>query len=688
MGDKSAIEWTDATWNPVTGCTKVSPGCKHCYAERLATRLQSLGNPRYRNGFDVTLHPDQLTLPLRWRQPRRIFVNSMSDLFHESVSEEFIQQVFEVMVKAPWHIFQILTKRAQRLADLAPQVPWPPNVWQGVSVENARYTWRIDYLRKVPAITRFLSIEPLLGPIETLPLESIHWVIVGGESGPQHRPVDPAWVRGIRDQCVAASVPFFFKQWGGLTAKSRGRLLDGQEWNEVPSASSNASLLLSGPPIPLPSGKDLLRKDAANSRFSGGVMQAQNRSPRRAPWDETFFVKSRLSSKLKHLILEDYINEFARHLGSVRKTIYYVDGFAGPGIYRRKRGEIERGSPIRIAEFAKQLRATKASFLLKCLNVEEHLGRYRQLKEATAVFSDQIVEKNYHASFTDALGDILHRIGNAPTFFFLDPFGTKGLPFKELLPLFRRTARTEVFINFQTDGITKKAGWLPSLADCNSEKRKQAWALTENLVNLLAVSREELSAWWAEYVINRNGGTDAFERRALQHYLTLLMSSNTKFQFTKAFPVYYYRPDEPPGEDAPVCFHLVFATQNKKGLYEMNDCMVRALDRFYDEEYSHTLFPQFRDLVDKPKDLVRLQEEIPTRFRARIFTIDQVKQRLIQDTTFLIKEGGYRDAVIQLKNTGRLEQLDAGRINNEVTRFRVVNNLPQPVPEQQPLSLC
>jgi protein gp37 len=215
MGGKSAIEWTDATWNPVTGCTKISPGCKHCYAERLATRLQWLGNPRYQRGFDVTLHPDQLTLPLRWRQPRRIFVNSMSDLFHESVSEEFIQKVFEIMVQAPWHIFQILTKRAQRLADLAPQFPWPPNVWQGVSVENAHYTWRIDHLRNVPAIVRFLSIEPLLGPIKTLPLDGIHWVIVGGESGPRYRPMNPVWVRRIRDQCVAADVPFFFKQWGG-----------------------------------------------------------------------------------------------------------------------------------------------------------------------------------------------------------------------------------------------------------------------------------------------------------------------------------------------------------------------------------------------------------------------------------------------------------------------------------------
>src|SRR5882724_8168852 len=187
MGDKSAIEWTDATWNPVTGCTKLSPGCKHCYAERLAGRLQAMRNPRYGNGFGLTLHPDQLTLPLRWRQPRRIFVNSMSDLFHEAVPDDFLREVFEVMKKADRHIFQVLTKRSRRLAVLAPRLSWPPNIWQGVSVENARYTWRVRDLQTVPAAFRFLSVEPLLGPIPALPLASIDWVIVGGESGGQRR---------------------------------------------------------------------------------------------------------------------------------------------------------------------------------------------------------------------------------------------------------------------------------------------------------------------------------------------------------------------------------------------------------------------------------------------------------------------------------------------------------------------
>lgn len=680
MGGKSAIEWTDATWNPVTGCTKVSPGCKHCYAERLAARLQLLGNPRYRRGFDVTLHPDQLTLPLRWRQPRRIFVNSMSDLFHESVPEEFIQKVFEIMVQAPWHIFQILTKRAQRLADLAPQFPWPPNVWQGVSVENAHYTWRIDHLRNVPAIVRFLSIEPLLGPIKTLPLDGIHWVIVGGESGPRHRPMNPVWVRRIRDQCVAADVPFFFKQWGGLTSKSRGRLLDGQEWNEVPSKIS---------PMSIPSEEALVRKNAANSQFSGDVMQTESRSPKGTPWHEAFFDgPRRLTSKVKHLILQSYVKEFVFHLGSVRRILYYIDGFAGPGIYQRAEGEIEYGSPVRIAEFARQLQESQRPFTLKCLNVEADRKHYRRLVEATAAFADQIVEKNYSASFTNALGDILRRIGDAPTFFFLDPFGAKDIPFRDLLPLFNRKERTEVFITLHTDGMAKKAGWFAHLDDADMRQRKKALGLVENVAKALHLSRDELYSWWIECGGKEgNGWTSAFEQRVLQHYRTILRVPNTRFQFTKAFPVHYYRPDAPPGEKVPICFYLVFGTQSEEGLYEMNDCMVKAVEQFYKQEYSHTWFPLFHEELERPQQQSRLQQEILTRFPDTTFTIDQVKQHLMQESLSLVKRGEYRKAVIGLKQAGRLQQLDPGSASNESTRFRVIKNLPPQVSAQLPLLL-
>jgi protein gp37 len=234
MSDHSGIEWTDATWNPVTGCTKISPGCKNCYAERLARRLKAMGNPRYRRAFLVTLQPDLLQLPLRWRAPRRIFVNSMSDLFHEDVPDDYIARVFEVMGLARWHIFQILTKRSERLARLGSTLKWPANVWAGVSVESARYTKRVFDLQCVPASTRFLSVEPLLGPIANLPLAGIHWVIVGGESGGHRRPMDPDWARQVRDQCLSAKVPFFFKQWGGRTPKANGRTLDGRLWDDVP----------------------------------------------------------------------------------------------------------------------------------------------------------------------------------------------------------------------------------------------------------------------------------------------------------------------------------------------------------------------------------------------------------------------------------------------------------------------
>jgi protein gp37 len=234
MAQASTIEWTEATWNPVTGCTKISPGCKFCYAERMAQRLQAMGQTRYRNAFHLTLQPDAIETPLRWKKPRVIFVNSMSDLFHKDVPFEYIKRCFDVMQQASQHTFQVLTKRPERVAELGQDLHWPKNVWMGTSVENTDYLWRIDSLRAVPAKVRFLSVEPLLGPIPRLPLRDIHWVIVGGESGPGARPMKPDWVRGLRDQCVAAEVPFFFKQWGGTNKKRTGRALDGRTWDQMP----------------------------------------------------------------------------------------------------------------------------------------------------------------------------------------------------------------------------------------------------------------------------------------------------------------------------------------------------------------------------------------------------------------------------------------------------------------------
>jgi protein gp37 len=240
--DRSAIEWTESTWNPVTGCSKVSPGCAHCYAETLSRRFGWSSKPwTPANAVEnVILHPERLETPLRWRRPRTIFVNSMSDIFHELVPLEFIERVFEVMETATQHTFQVLTKRAERAAELAPLLPWPENVWMGVSIENNRWVHRADALRTVPAAVRFVSAEPLLGSLDQLDLEDIHWLIAGGESGPRHRLVDPAWVIGLRDRCEEAGVAFFLKQWGGRTPKAGGRELDGCTWDQLPVARAVA----------------------------------------------------------------------------------------------------------------------------------------------------------------------------------------------------------------------------------------------------------------------------------------------------------------------------------------------------------------------------------------------------------------------------------------------------------------
>lgn len=234
MAQASSIEWTESTWNPVTGCTKISPGCAHCYAERMAKRLVAMGQERYRNGFEVTLQPDVVDLPLHWKRPRMIFVNSMSDLFHKDVPAEFIADCFTVMKRASQHTFQVLTKRPERAAELASSLPWSKNVWMGTTVENADYVHRIRSLAQIPAAVRFLSLEPLLGPLPRLPLKGIHWVIVGGESGPNARAMEPSWVLQIRNQCVARDVPFFFKQWGGVQKSRAGRELEGEIWDGMP----------------------------------------------------------------------------------------------------------------------------------------------------------------------------------------------------------------------------------------------------------------------------------------------------------------------------------------------------------------------------------------------------------------------------------------------------------------------
>jgi protein gp37 len=244
MSTHSPIEWTESTWNPITGCSRVSPGCAHCYAERMAKRLQAMGQANYANGFNLTLHEHAVNLPLTWKKPQVIFVNSMSDLFHEDVPLAFILRVFGVMRRADWHVFQVLTKRAERLAECAGQISWPGNVWMGVSVENEDYLGRVDQLRATPAAVKFLSLEPLLGPVPGLDLEGIDWVIAGGESGPGARPMREEWALEVRDKCLAAGVPFFFKQWGGTNKKKAGKVLAGRTWQEMPRSASRALCLV------------------------------------------------------------------------------------------------------------------------------------------------------------------------------------------------------------------------------------------------------------------------------------------------------------------------------------------------------------------------------------------------------------------------------------------------------------
>jgi protein gp37 len=248
----SGIEWTQATWNPVTGCNKVSPGCKYCYAERMAERLHAMGQPNYRNGFELTLQPHMLELPLRWKKPQTIFVNSMSDLFHEQVQLSYVQRVFDIMRQAHWHRFQILTKRSKQLVEFDQYLDWPSNVWMGVSVENENYTFRIDDLRRTHAHVKFLSLEPLLGPLRRLDLRGIDWAIVGGESGPKARQIEESWVIEIRDQCRQAGVAFFFKQWGGRNKKKAGRLLEGRTWEEMPLPKPNTQTLSGESMMPVP----------------------------------------------------------------------------------------------------------------------------------------------------------------------------------------------------------------------------------------------------------------------------------------------------------------------------------------------------------------------------------------------------------------------------------------------------
>lgn len=381
--------------------------------------------------------------------------------------------------------------------------------------------------------------------------------------------------------------------------------------------------------------------------------------PRRAAWDSAFFERRRRTSKLKHFVLEPYFREFAYHLGSACPVIYYVDGFAGAGAYARGDGGVDLGSPVLIAKFADGL-LTTASFQVRCLNVEANRKRYKDLQAATALYRS--VEKNYRQPFVHALPDIIKRVGDAPAFFFIDPFGTKDIPFAELRPIFSRTTRTEALITFHTDGIAKKAGYFQWLSDGDPKVRKQALAMTTNCALALDVSVETLHAWWSECVQdNRGGGTAAFEQRVLTHYLARLRTSDTRFRYVKAFPVPYIDGEAPPNEQTPVCFYLVFGTQHHKGLEVMNAQMVRAVERFRKEEYRDSLWPMLLPDLERGQQLTQLEREILARFRSRTFTVDVMKHQLMQETTLLLSDGDYTRTLRRLVKAAKFRDLGGGR---------------------------
>jgi three-Cys-motif partner protein len=430
MPAETSIEWTESTWNPVTGCSKVSPGCAHCYAETLSLRFGRSAKhwlPQYAEE-NLVLHPDRLAQPRKWKRPRMIFVNSMSDLFHELIPLEYIRQVFEIMAETERHTFQVLTKRHERLAEIALELEWPPNVWVGVSIENDRWALRADYLRKVPAAVRFISAEPLLGPLDDLNLERIDWLIAGGESGPKHRPVRPEWLRSLRDRCSREGVPFFFKQWGGIRPQAGGRLLDGREWNEMPRVAHSANGHKHG-------GKVARQRDIADSA------------------DEKWFLKAH--SEAKHNILHGYLGAWLAILGRatrgsrrIHHTLMLIDGFAGRGRYMGG----EPGSPQIMHDRAVEL--VEAGLVehvaIRCS--EKDPTNYKHLKGVFAEIPkhDGVTVKVTEETFQEVAEGFLEWVKTQPrptppTFVFVDPFGISGVSL-DLLRRLMEVERLEVFL--------------------------------------------------------------------------------------------------------------------------------------------------------------------------------------------------------------------------------------------------
>jgi three-Cys-motif partner protein len=433
MPAETAIEWTESTWNPVTGCSKVSPGCAHCYAETFAERWRGVRGNAYEQGFDLKLWPQRLDYPLKWKRPRVIFVNSMSDIFHEDIPVDYVERIFEVMNEAKHHTFQVLTKRHERMAELAPRLDWPPNVWMGVSIENKRWVCRADHLRHVPAAVRFISAEPLLGPLTGLDLTDIHWLIAGGESGPRHRPADAEWFRELREQCLQSGVAFFFKQWGGPRAKSGGRLLDGREWNEMPQVTY-----------------------AANGNRTNGYRKKMPRSrdlPDSHP-DKWVYTEH---TRAKHEILRRYLGAWFSILGQSPGTdrLVIMDGFAGKGQYR----DGEPGSPKIIFDRAVEVveAGHAKEVFIGC--VEKDKTNYDELAELCSTLNHGAVKiEARHTTFAEAAADLAEwgakRRKPTPIFVTADPYGFRGVPLKVVKSLLA-LKRTEVLVTFMARDMSR-----------------------------------------------------------------------------------------------------------------------------------------------------------------------------------------------------------------------------------------
>lgn len=391
-------------------------------------------------------------------------------------------------------------------------------------------------------------------------------------------------------------------------------------------------------------------------------MAADHERPQDAPWDQAFFhAEVKATSRIKHMVLEAYIEKFAYHMPTL---LYCVDGFAGAGVYGVGGGAAQAGSPVLIAQVGQRMQVAKPGFHLRCINVEKTPSTYAQLERVTAPFRPHIVEINFQGPFIDFLVDILERIKDAPTFFFIDPFGAKDIAWAPLRPIVTRTFTTEVLVNLQTAGIAKKAGYFAWVDSPLARRHNIGMKTTQNLAAALGVEWEQLRSWWQE-------GQDVLKDTIVTHYRRRLRASDTAFQYTKAFPVYYPRPGVPPDVGDAVCFYLVFATQSRKGLYVMNDCMAQAVDRFVDQEYADSFFPILRRSIDLPARLQELEREILTRFRTRSFTIEAVKDEVMQETGLLVRTPEYRKAVLRLRGAGKLTQLDKGQVVDDRTRFKV-----------------